>query len=114
MKHFVCLILSMIAMAFAVPARATESIVTDGVVNAPVSAVWSAWATSAALKTLLAPHATTDRTWGRPAMASTTPSVGAPSSATRAPHLRSEVFSLVGRPEGGKTSVNSAMYGLKV
>jgi len=41
-------------------AGANESIVTEGVVNAPVAAVWNAWATTAGLKSWLAPHADID------------------------------------------------------
>ncbi len=60
MNLFACLIVSIAAMAFAVPAKATESIVAEGVVNAPVLAVWNAWATTAGLKSWLAPHADID------------------------------------------------------
>jgi uncharacterized protein YndB with AHSA1/START domain len=42
------------------PARANESLVTEGVVNAPVAAVWNAWTTSSGLKSWLAPHVDTD------------------------------------------------------
>ncbi len=42
------------------PAKAIDSIVTEGVINAPVAAVWSAWTTSAGLKAWLAPHVETD------------------------------------------------------
>jgi uncharacterized protein YndB with AHSA1/START domain len=48
------------ALIAAVPAKATESIVAEGVVNAPVAAVWNAWATPAGLKAWLAPHADID------------------------------------------------------
>ena len=58
MKRFVWLTLSI--MVFAVPARATESIVAEGVIAAPVATVWNAWATSNGLKTWLAPHADID------------------------------------------------------
>ena len=44
----------------AVHAWASESIVTEGVVSAPITAVWDAWATSAGLKSWLAPHAEID------------------------------------------------------
>lgn len=46
--------------ASAVHAQASESIVTEGVVGAPVTAVWNAWATTAGLKSWLAPHADID------------------------------------------------------
>ena len=42
------------------PARAIDSIVTEGVVNAPVAAVWNAWTTSSGLKEWLAPHVDSD------------------------------------------------------
>lgn len=42
------------------PANATESIVTEGVVNAPVAAVWEAWVTTAGLESWLAPNADID------------------------------------------------------
>jgi uncharacterized protein YndB with AHSA1/START domain len=58
MKQLVWLTLSL--MAFVVPAGATESIVTEGVIAAPVATVWNAWATSTGLKTWLAPHADID------------------------------------------------------
>ena len=58
MKQFSWLILSIVTMA--VPARAAESIVAEGVVAAPVATVWDAWATSAGLRTWLAPHAEID------------------------------------------------------
>lgn len=42
----------------ALPARAqVDTLVTEGVVNAPVQAVWRAWTTSAGLQAWLAPHA---------------------------------------------------------
>lgn len=37
-------------------ARASESIVTEGVIAAPVSRVWAAWTTTDGLKAWLAPH----------------------------------------------------------
>lgn len=46
--------------ASAVQARASESIVTEGVVSASVTDVWNAWATTAGLKSWLAPHADID------------------------------------------------------
>jgi uncharacterized protein YndB with AHSA1/START domain len=42
------------------PARAGESIVTEGVINASVAEVWKAWTTSAGLESWLAPHADID------------------------------------------------------
>lgn len=54
---------SFIAMAlvtanlFAECAHAQESIVAEGVVDAPVAEVWKAWTTSSGLKAWLAPHA---------------------------------------------------------
>ena len=60
MKRFAFFALSVAAIALSVPAKATESIVAEGVVGAPVSAVWSAWATTAGLKGWLAPHADID------------------------------------------------------
>ncbi len=47
-------------LACALPARAVESIVAEGVVNAPVAVVWNAWTTSAGLKSWLAPQAEID------------------------------------------------------
>jgi uncharacterized protein YndB with AHSA1/START domain len=44
----------------AVQARAGESIVAEGVVSASVTDVWNAWATTAGLKSWLAPHADID------------------------------------------------------
>jgi uncharacterized protein YndB with AHSA1/START domain len=41
-------------------AQTIDSIVTEGVVSAPVTAVWNAWATTAGLKSWLAPHADID------------------------------------------------------
>ena len=54
--------LSLVAFlsASAAHAHASESIVTEGVVGAPVTAVWNAWATTAGLKSWLAPHADID------------------------------------------------------
>lgn len=46
--------------ASAARANATESIVTEGVVGAPVAAVWNAWTTTSGLKSWLAPHADID------------------------------------------------------
>lgn len=56
----VCLITLFSLVAWALPARALEFIVTEGVVGAPVSSVWSAWTTSAGLKSWLAPHVDID------------------------------------------------------
>lgn len=60
MKLIRCLTLSVTVMAFAVSAKATESIVAEGIVNAPVEAVWNSWTTAAGLKSWLAPHADID------------------------------------------------------
>jgi uncharacterized protein YndB with AHSA1/START domain len=60
MKQLAWLTLSIMAMASAVPARATESIVAEGVIAAPVAAVWEAWTTGAGLEAWLAPHADID------------------------------------------------------
>lgn len=60
MKQLAWLSVSIAALALALPARATESIVAEGVVSAPVSAVWSAWTTTVGLKAWLAPHADID------------------------------------------------------
>ena len=60
MTRFVCFTLSIMAMASAMSAKETESIVAEGVVNAPVAAVWGAWATAPGLKSWLAPRADID------------------------------------------------------
>ena len=60
MKQLFRLAFSIAALALVVPARATDSVVTEGVVAAPVAAVWSAWTTTAGLKAWLAPHAEID------------------------------------------------------
>ena len=60
MKPIALLTLVVYMLASAVQAKASESIVTEGVVNAPVTAVWSAWATTPGLKSWLAPHAEID------------------------------------------------------
>ena len=60
MKLFALLSLVVCLLAFAEPAKASEPIVTEGVVSAPVTAVWNAWATTAGLKSWLAPHADID------------------------------------------------------
>lgn len=41
-------------------AHATEPIVAEGIVDAPVAQVWAAWTTSAGLRSWLAPHAEID------------------------------------------------------
>jgi len=56
MKIRVCLIALSGLVAWSLPARALDFIVTEGVVAAPVSAVWTAWTTPAGLKSWLAPH----------------------------------------------------------
>jgi uncharacterized protein YndB with AHSA1/START domain len=60
MKQLIGLTLAITILAFAVPAKATESIVAEGIVNAPVLAVWNAWATTDGLKSWLAPHVDID------------------------------------------------------
>ncbi len=60
MKQLAWLSISIVTLALALPAKATESIVTEGVVGAPVGMVWSAWTTTAGLKAWLAPHADID------------------------------------------------------
>lgn len=60
MKSLALLTFVICVLASVRPASATESTVTEGVVNAPVAAVWDAWATTAGLKSWLAPHADID------------------------------------------------------
>jgi uncharacterized protein YndB with AHSA1/START domain len=60
MKQLALLSVSIVTMALALPAKATESIVAEGVVGAPVARVWSAWTTTDGLKAWLAPHADID------------------------------------------------------
>ena len=60
MNPLVTLSLVAFLSASAAHAQASESIVTEGVVGAPVTAVWNAWATTAGLKSWLAPHADID------------------------------------------------------
>lgn len=56
-----CWLTILLAFAgLAATARASESIVAEGIVSAPVAAVWSAWATTAGLRSWLAPHADID------------------------------------------------------
>ncbi len=56
----VCLITLVSLVAWAVPAQSLDSIVTEGTVAAPVSAVWTAWTTPEGLKSWLAPHVDID------------------------------------------------------
>ena len=56
----VCLIALFSLAAWTLPTKAQEFIVTEGVVAAPVSAVWSAWTTTAGLKSWLAQHVDID------------------------------------------------------
>jgi uncharacterized protein YndB with AHSA1/START domain len=50
-----------IATAFISPSsRSSESIVAEGLIEAPVHAVWNAWTTSEGLRSWLAPHAEID------------------------------------------------------
>ena len=60
MKPASFLVASVAVLALASPAMATESIVAEGVINAPVAAVWRAWSTAAGLTSWLAPHADID------------------------------------------------------
>ena len=60
MKTLALLTLVVSLLAGTVQAGASESIVTEGVVSAPVTAVWNACATTAGLKSWLAPHADID------------------------------------------------------
>jgi len=60
MKQLLALTFSVVALSVGSPSRATESIIAEGVVEAPVASVWSAWATTAGLKAWLAPHADID------------------------------------------------------
>lgn len=61
MKSMTSAVLVMV-LAFAGSARAqvTGPIVAEGVVEAPVEAVWNAWATGEGLRSWLAPHADID------------------------------------------------------
>jgi len=52
--------LAAVISACTMPARAQDSIVAEGVINAPVGAVWNAWATTAGLRAWLAPQADVD------------------------------------------------------
>lgn len=60
MKLLSWLCISVVSLVLALPAKAAESIVAEGVINAPVDAVWSAWTTTVGLKAWLAPHADMD------------------------------------------------------
>lgn len=60
MKPFASLVLLALVWAGAVPARASDSIVTEGVIAAPVTAVWNAWTTTVGLQSWLAPKADID------------------------------------------------------
>jgi uncharacterized protein YndB with AHSA1/START domain len=60
MKPLALLTLVVCMLASAAQARASESIVIEGIVSAPVTDVWNAWATTEGLKTWLAPHADID------------------------------------------------------
>lgn len=61
MKKMASAIALIFLLAGAIQATAEEdSIVTEGEINAPVAEVWAAWATSAGLKSWLAPHADID------------------------------------------------------
>lgn len=60
MKLLSWLCISVVSLVLALPAKAAESIVAEGVINAPVDAVWRAWTTTIGLKAWLAPHADMD------------------------------------------------------
>lgn len=53
-------LLAALCLLAAPAGHASESIVTDGIVDAPLADVWNAWATSAGLQSWLAPHADID------------------------------------------------------
>lgn len=50
MKLLSWLCISAVSLVLALPAKAAESIVAEGVINAPVDAVWRAWTTTIGLK----------------------------------------------------------------
>ena len=56
----VCFIALFSLVAWALPARALDFIVTEGVVAAPVTTVWTAWTTTTGLKSWLAPNVDID------------------------------------------------------
>ncbi|MEO8674359.1 MAG: SRPBCC domain-containing protein [Casimicrobiaceae bacterium] len=60
MKHIALLALVASLAASTAQAQASDSIVSEGIVNAPPSAVWGAWTTASGLKSWLAPHAEID------------------------------------------------------
>ena len=60
MKLFVLLPLLAALLAAPLPAHAGDTIESEGIVNAPVAAVWKAWTTSAGLESWMAPHADID------------------------------------------------------
>ena len=60
MKSFALFAFVVCLLASARPANANESIVTEGVVDAPVADVWNAWTTTAGLKSWLAPQVDVD------------------------------------------------------
>lgn len=60
MRVFVWLSFSILALLMSHPARASDAIVTEGVIDATVGAVWRAWTTSEGLRSWLAPHAEID------------------------------------------------------
>lgn len=60
MRPLALFVLVVCLVSFPGPGRANESVVTEGVVGAPVVAVWNAWTTAAGLKSWLAPHADID------------------------------------------------------
>jgi uncharacterized protein YndB with AHSA1/START domain len=56
----VCFIALLSLVAWALPARALDFIVSEGVVAAPVTTVWTAWTTTTGLKSWLAPNVDID------------------------------------------------------
>lgn len=60
MKPLALLTLLACLSAGVASSNASESIVTEGVVSAPVAAVWNAWTTTAGLTSWMAPHADID------------------------------------------------------
>ncbi|NBT99931.1 MAG: hypothetical protein EBT59_12590 [Betaproteobacteria bacterium] len=60
MRVFVWLSFSILVLLMSQPARASDAIVTEGVIDATVGAVWRAWTTSEGLRSWLAPHAEID------------------------------------------------------
>lgn len=53
-------VLWLLCCGIGLPVRGVESIVSEGVINAPVAAVWAAFTTPEGLRAWLAPHAEVD------------------------------------------------------